>query len=60
MAAALTRLLADDELRARLGAAGRSRFLDRFEAGGWATRLRALYDGVLADTERRPRRPSTR
>jgi glycosyltransferase involved in cell wall biosynthesis len=60
MAAGLTRLLADDELRARLGAAGRIRFLDRFEAGGWATRLRALYDGVLADTERRPRRPSTR
>jgi glycosyltransferase involved in cell wall biosynthesis len=60
MAAGLTRLLTDDELRARLGAAGRSRFLDRFEAGGWATRLRALYDGVLADTERRPRRPSTR
>jgi glycosyltransferase involved in cell wall biosynthesis len=52
MAAALTRLLADDGLRDRLGAAGRSRFLDRFEAVGWATRLRALYDAVLDEPGR--------
>lgn len=52
MAAALTRLLADDGLRDRLGAAGRIRFLDRFEAVGWATRLRALYDAVLAEPGR--------
>ncbi|MGR6967117.1 glycosyltransferase [Geodermatophilus sp. URMC 61] len=52
MAAALTRLLADDALRHRLGAAGRDRFLDRFEAVGWATRLRALYDTVLDEPGR--------
>lgn len=53
MAAALMRLLADDGLRDRLGATGRSRFLERFESVGWATRLRALYDVALADSGRR-------
>jgi len=54
VAAAVTRLLEDDELRARMGAVGRARFLDSFEATGWAGRLRALYDTVL--DEREPRR----
>jgi glycosyltransferase involved in cell wall biosynthesis len=52
MAAALTRLLADDAVRARMGTAGRARFLERFEAVGWAARLRALYDAVLAEPGR--------
>lgn len=60
LAAALTRLLADDVSRARMGAAGRARFLDRFEAVAWAGRLRALYETVLAGTDRRPRRPLVR
>jgi len=40
--------LTDDALRGRLGAAARARFLDRFEAVGWARRLREVYEGVLA------------
>jgi hypothetical protein len=39
--------LADDPaLRARLGAAGRAVFLERFEATGWVRRLREVYDDV--------------
>ncbi len=54
VAAAVTRLLADDALRARMGAAGRKRFLETFEATGWARRLRALYDTVLDERTQHP------
>ncbi|GAA4553117.1 glycosyltransferase family 4 protein [Pseudonocardia xishanensis] len=47
VAEALTELASDATLRARLGTAARTRFEERFEAGGWAARLRALYDSTL-------------
>lgn len=36
----------DDAYRATLAAAARARFLEKFEAVGWARRLRAVYDSV--------------
>jgi glycosyltransferase involved in cell wall biosynthesis len=56
IAAALDRLLEDDALRARMGAAGRERFLERFESGRWAAALRDLYDTVLAESSTARRR----
>lgn len=50
IATALRLLLADDALRRRMGAAGRERFLDRFESGRWAVNLRELYEAVLDDS----------
>jgi len=47
IAAAVRRLAGDADLRARLGSAGRARFLERFESVGWARRLRGIYDSVL-------------
>jgi len=47
VAEALAELALDADLRARLGAAARARFLDRFEADGWAARLRAVYDATV-------------
>jgi glycosyltransferase involved in cell wall biosynthesis len=47
IAAAVTQVLADPEARERMGSAGRRRFLERFEATGWARRLSGLYDEVL-------------
>ncbi|WP_103380209.1 glycosyltransferase family 4 protein [Pseudonocardia dioxanivorans] len=47
IAAALDALAADPDRRARLGAAARQRFLDRFEAGRWAAELRGIYAGLL-------------
>lgn len=55
VAAGVARLLRDDELRAAMGTAGRARFLEVFEATGWARRLRALYDTVLDERSDRPR-----
>ncbi|GHJ37950.1 glycosyltransferase family 4 protein [Streptomyces sp. TS71-3] len=53
LAAALGRLLADGELRARLGAAGRARVLDRFTwaraAQGTAERYREAIDRAAAE-----------
>lgn len=49
VAAQLERLLADGELRARLGAAARTRFDAHFTAERWAQRLRDVYDTVLAE-----------
>lgn len=46
-ATALTLLLADRELRTRLGAAGRLRYEREFSARPWARRVRAVYDRVL-------------
>jgi glycosyltransferase involved in cell wall biosynthesis len=45
---ALVALAEDGDRRRRLGAAARARFLDRYEAVGWARRLRQLYDTVTA------------
>lgn len=45
----LERLLADGDERARLGAAARARFESHFTAAAWASRLRELYDAVLAE-----------
>ncbi len=46
VAAAVARLLQDGDLRRQLGTAGRSRFLEHFEANRWAVRLRAVYASV--------------
>jgi glycosyltransferase involved in cell wall biosynthesis len=48
IADAVVRLGSDAELRARLGAGARRRFLANFEAHGWAVRLRGVYDEALA------------
>jgi glycosyltransferase involved in cell wall biosynthesis len=48
VAAALARLLADPELRRRMGTAARERFEREFTAQAWTARTRAVYDGVLA------------
>ena len=47
MAEALRRLLADADLRARMGAAGRQRFLARFEFGPFLARILAVYASLL-------------
>ncbi len=47
VAAALSRLLSDADLRARMGACARRRFETRFTAAHWAARCRAVYDAVL-------------
>ena len=44
LAAAMSRLLADQDLRARMGAAGRRRALDRFTWSHAADRAMELYD----------------
>jgi glycosyltransferase involved in cell wall biosynthesis len=49
VAEALRVLAADPDLRSALGAGGRTRYEERFEAVGWAHRLRALYDEILAE-----------
>ncbi len=47
IADALVALAAAPLQRERLGAAARQRYLAEFEAVGWATRLRGVYDEVL-------------
>lgn len=47
LAAALEPLVADTELRARMGAAGRARYRQEFTVETWARRTRELYDRVL-------------
>ena len=49
IATAVETLLADGAARQRMGRAARARFLAQFEATGWADRLRAVYESVLAD-----------
>jgi glycosyltransferase involved in cell wall biosynthesis len=60
LAAAIGRLLDDDQLRARLGAAGRERVLGRFTwqvtAAGTAEQYRALLNGGATGTDHRPAR----
>jgi glycosyltransferase involved in cell wall biosynthesis len=48
IAAAVRDLLADPVRRKEFGEAGRAAFLERFEARGWAARLRAVYEDVLS------------
>lgn len=50
LADALVGLTDDGERRARMAAAARARFLAEYDAAGWARRLRAVYDDVLART----------
>ncbi|MFP5070400.1 glycosyltransferase family 4 protein [Pseudonocardia nantongensis] len=47
----LLRMVRDPELRARRGAAARTRFLDRFEAAGWAGRLADVYRSALGHSD---------
>jgi glycosyltransferase involved in cell wall biosynthesis len=49
IAGAVLALLENPGLPATLGAAGRLRYEERFEAEGWARRLRGIYDEVLAE-----------
>lgn len=49
VAAALGTLVADPALRARMGAAGRQRFLDRFTRDRMLARTDAVYQSVLAE-----------
>jgi glycosyltransferase involved in cell wall biosynthesis len=46
-AAAVRRILADPELASRLGAAGRVRAVEHFEAGAYAAKVQTLYDELL-------------
>jgi glycosyltransferase involved in cell wall biosynthesis len=55
IAAALTAMLESGEDRARMAAAARRRFEQRFTAEAWVDRLRAVYEGLLAG--RPPARP---
>lgn len=43
----LVRMVRDPQLRARRGTAARARFLARFDAGGWAGQLGAVYRSAL-------------
>ena len=54
IADAVTRLGAAEDLRARLGAGARRRFLANFEVRGWAVRLRTVYDEALARVPAEP------
>lgn len=47
LAAALTEVVADPALRARLGAAGRARYEAEFRADAWARALHELYRGLV-------------
>jgi len=47
-AAAVVRLLTDEGLRARMGAAARRHAEQRFDMHAWARGLRACYDGLVA------------
>jgi len=42
-------LLADEQLRRRIGARAHERFAERFTADRWAERLRRVYDDVLVE-----------
>ena len=60
---ALGSLLADPELRRRLGAGGRARFLAEFSVDRWMQRLLPVYEDAIAlrrDAGRRGRRPADR
>ena len=52
LAEALAPILADAELRLRMGEAGRARYEREFTADGWVRRTRALYDRVLRERKR--------
>lgn len=47
LAVALERLVADDDLRRRLGDAGRARAVERFSLEGWRRSHLELYDSLL-------------
>jgi len=53
LAAALTQLLLDDELRAGMGAASRQRYLDEFGAPRMTGRMLELYRVLLAKPDRK-------
>jgi glycosyltransferase involved in cell wall biosynthesis len=53
VAAALGALLTDPARRRELAGAGRGAYLQRFTAGPWVERTRALYDLVLAEARTR-------
>jgi glycosyltransferase involved in cell wall biosynthesis len=52
LAEAIAQLLDDEPQRARLGAAGRERILDRFSWTVCAEQMIEYYRGVIADADR--------
>jgi glycosyltransferase involved in cell wall biosynthesis len=48
LAAALRRLVADPQLRERLGRAGRARYLERFTVADWVERMGSIFDSAAA------------
>jgi glycosyltransferase involved in cell wall biosynthesis len=53
LAEAIGRLLADRELRERMGAAGRSRYLERFEFERFYGTMTAVYQELIAQRQLR-------
>ena len=51
IADAVRALAADPAVRAAMSSAARARFLQRFEATGWAQRLRGVYEQVLQERD---------
>ena len=51
LAAALVRVIDDEDLRHRLGAGARRRFLEKFDVRGYAHRLGQLHASVVSDTQ---------
>jgi glycosyltransferase involved in cell wall biosynthesis len=49
LAERITRLLKDRELRKRMGAAGRAKVRQQYDAQGYADRIQGIYDEILAD-----------
>lgn len=54
LAESMTRLLSDEALRARLGARGRERFLERYTIEGVSRRMADLFRAVASGGERAP------
>jgi glycosyltransferase involved in cell wall biosynthesis len=60
LAEALEPLLAEPELRRRMGAAGRARVVEHFSSDGTAARVSALYDDLVPASRGRLRRGGAR
>jgi glycosyltransferase involved in cell wall biosynthesis len=59
LADALSRVIDDEQLRERLGAGARCRFLEKFDARGYAERLGHLHASMLSDQQDTAAREAT-